>query len=241
MTTPSVNNPAAIIADAYFDAGLIQEGDSPNSEQIVSGMRRLTDLINVEQTQGLKLWLNTVVDVTLVAGQGTYVFGPTGDIVMAKPLRVIQADYVQLPVGNLVRRPLTVLSWDDYMRLSQLDQTGAVNSYFVNKKQSQLDVFFWLIPDATAASGGYCQVLLQEQVTGFISVTETMNFPIEWRMFLRWALADELATGQPQAIMDRCQQRAEMYRVKLEDWDVEDAPTQFTPDQRSQYATGRFK
>lgn len=241
MTAPAANTPAAIIEDAYFDAGIIQQGDSPDSEQIVSGMRRLTDLINLEQTQGLKLWLNVAVSVPLVAGQGTYVFSPTGDVVMPKPLRVIQADYVQYPLTDQVRRPLTVLSWDDYMRLSQVNQLGAVNSYFANKKDTQLDVFFWLIPDATAASDGECLVLLQEQVTNFINVTETMNFPIEWRMFLRWALADELATGQPQAIMDRCQQRAEMYRQKLEDWDVEDAPTQFTPDQRAQYATGRFR
>lgn len=241
MTAPSVNTPAAILEDAYQDAGILQQGDSPDSEQLVSGMRRLTDIINLEQTQGIKLWLNVAVDVTLVSGQGTYAFSPTGDVVMAKPLRVIQADYVQDPTGNAVRRPLTVLSWDDYMRLSQINQTGAVNSYFANKKETALDVFFWLIPDSIAASEGNCSVLLQEQVTNFINVTETMNFPIEWRMFLRWAMADELATGQPQAIMDRCSQRCETYRKVLEDWDVEDAPTQFTPDQRGQYATSRFR
>lgn len=241
MTAPSVNNPAAIIEDAYFEAGKLQEGQSPNSEQLVSGMRRLTDLINIEQTQGLKLWLNDTEDVTLVDGQGTYVFSPTGDVVMPKPLRVIQADYVQDPSGDETIRPLTVLSWDDYMRLSQLNQSGSVNSYFVNKKAEQLDVFFWLIPDSTAASDGVARVLLQKQVTNFTSVTETMNFPVEWRMFLVWGLADILATGQPQAIMDRCQQRAEMYKQKLEDWDVEDAPTQFTPDQRTQYGGSRFR
>lgn len=241
MTAPVINTPAAVIEDAYFEAGKLQEGQSPNSEQLVSGMRRLTDLINIEQTQGLKLWLNTTQDVTLVANQGTYVFSPTGDVVMPKPLRVIQADYVQNPGGDETIRPLTVMSWDDFMRLSQQNQAGAINSYFVNKKDTQLDVFFWLIPDSTAASQGVCRVLLQKQVTNFTAVTDTMNFPIEWRMYLVWGLADILATGQPQAIMDRCQQRAEMYKDKLESWDVEDTPTQFTPDQRTQYAGGRFR
>ena len=68
-----------------------------------------------------------------------------------------------------------------------------------------------------------------------------MNFPIEWRIALRWGLADELATGQPQSIMDRCQQRAISYRTMLEDWDVEDAPTRFTPDSRGQYSMGKFR
>lgn len=237
MTAPTDNTPASIITDAYFDAGLLQEGDSPNGEQLVSGMRRLTDLINVEQTQGIKLWLNVDTNVPLVAGQGTYTFSPTGDVVMPKPPRAIDAYYID---SSSIRRPLIPLSWNEYIRLSQINQTGAINSFFVNKKQSELSVFFWLIPDATAATGS-AHLLLQTQVTNFTNVTETMNFPIEWRMFLRWGLADELAGGQPQAIMDRCQQRAEMYREKLEGWDVEDTPTRFTPDPRAQQAGRSFR
>lgn len=240
MTAPADNTPAGIIEDAYLDAGLIQLGDSPNSEQIVVGMRKLTDMINLWQTQGLKLWLNVDTAITLTAGTGTYELGPTADggtVNMTKPLRVIEAYYLDEDEN---RRPLIALSWDDYIRLSQVTETGAINSYFVNKKQLTLSVFFWLIPDATAATGtGH--LLLQTQVTNFTSLTETMNFPIEWRMALRWGLADEICTGQPQAIMDRCAGRALTYRAMLEDWDVEDASTSFSPDSRSGYAAGRFR
>ena len=237
MTAPNPNTPIAIISDAYFDAGLTQEGQSPNSEQIVTGMRKLTDIINLWQTQGLKLWLNVDTTVPLVAGLGTYTFSPTGTVIMPKPPRAIDAYYMD---SNGIRRPLIPLSWNDYIRLSQVNTTGQINSYFVNKKQEELSVFFWLIPDATAATGT-AHLLLQTQVTNFISVIETMNFPIEWRIALRWGLADELATGQPQSIMDRCQQRAISYRTMLEDWDVEDAPTRFSPDSRGQYSTGKFR
>lgn len=237
MTTPNSNTPIAIISDAYFDAGLTQEGQAPNSEQIITGMRKLTDLVNLMQTQGLKLWLLQDQPITLVPGQGTYTFGLTGDVMMPKPPRAIDAYYED---ANHIRRPLVPLSWNEYIRLSQINQTGQINSYFVDKQQTLLSVFFWLIPDAVAATGT-AHLLLQKQVTNFIYVNETMNFPIEWRIALRWGLADELATGQPQAIMDRCQQRALQYRTMLEDWDVEDAPTRFTPDSRSQYATGGFR
>ncbi|MBV5322725.1 MAG: hypothetical protein JZU60_02685 [Ilumatobacteraceae bacterium] len=237
MPAPNDNTPISIINDAYFDAGLTQEGQIPNSEQIVMGMRKLTDIVNLFQTQGLKLWLMEDTAVSLVAGTGTYTFGPAGSMVMAKPPRVIDAYYED---ANHIRRPLIPLAWNDYTRLSQINQQGQVNSYFVNKQQTQLSVFFWLIPDALAATG-MAHLVLQKQVTNFITLTETLNFPIEWRIALRWALADELATGQPQAIMDRCQARATAYRLMLEDWDVEDAPTRFTPDSRSQYATGGFR
>ena len=237
MPAPNDNTPISIINDAYFDAGLTQEGQVPNSEQVVMGMRKLTDIVNLWQTQGLKLWLNQDFPVTLTAGQGTYTFGPAGTSVMAKPPRVIDAFYEDV---NHIRRPLIPLSWNEFNRLSKINQTGQLNSYFVDKQQTQLSVFFWSIPDAIAATG-LAHLQIQNQVTNFILVTETMNFPIEWRIGLRWALADELATGQPQAIMDRCQSRAIAYRTMLEDWDVEDAPTRFTPDSRSQYVAGSFR
>jgi hypothetical protein len=235
MTAPANNTPISIIQDAYFDAGLIGVGQAVNSEQIVMGMRKLTDLINLKQTQGLKLWLNVDTIVPLTSGTGVYTFAPGGSVDMTKPLRVVEAYYV---TANGVRRPLTPLAWADYVRLSTVNQTGSINSYFVNKKQTELSVLLWPTPDATAATGTV-HLVLQVQVTNFISLSETMNFPIEWRIALRWGLADELATGQPQAIMDRCQQRAATYWAMLEDWDVEDAPTRFTASKQGM-GFGRF-
>jgi len=207
MTTPSDNTPIKILTDAYLDAGLIRREQQLNSDQISSGLRRLTDLINFEQTQGLKLWLNYDLSITLTSGTGSYILGPTaagGTVNMTKPLRVMEAYYL---FSSGTRQPLVPLSWDDYIRLSQVTTEGAINSYFVNKQQSTLNVFFWLIPDDTAATGtGH--LLIQQQVTNPISVTEDMNFPVEWRLFLRWAVADEIATGQPTAIVERCANNA---------------------------------
>lgn len=235
MTAPTDNTPISVIQDAYQDAGLIAEGDSINSEQIVTGLRKLTDLVNLWQTQGIKLWLNVDTTITLVSGTATYTLGPAGSVVMVKPPRVLDAYYRDV---NGIRRPLVPMAWADYIRLSQITQTGAVNSYFVDKQATQLSVFFWLVPDATAALGT-AHLLLQTQVTNPISVTETVNFPVEWRIALRWGLADEICTGQPQAIMDRCQQRALAYRTALEDWDVEDVSVRFAADTRGQ--SGGFR
>ena len=238
MTSPAYFNTAArAIGEAMEDAGLLPEGATPNGEQYAKGLNKLNDIINLEQTQGLKLFLLQDIAVPLVQGQGTYVLSPTGDVVMTKPLRVIEAYYQDV---NAIRRPLIPLSWNDKIRLSQINQQGAINSYFVDKQATYLSVFFWLLPDSVAITG-QAHLLVQTQVTNMISLTEQTAFPQEWFMFLRWALADELATGQPQAIMDRCQARAERYRRMLEDWDVEDAPTQFQPDSRMNYHSGGFR
>ena len=238
MTSPATLQTAErVIRMAYRDAGLIQDGDEPTSEQYADGLLRLTDMVNLWQTQGLKLWLQYDLSIPLVSGQGTYTMGPGGSVDMTKPLRAIQGYYLDV---NSIRRPLVVLSREEYTRLSIVSQTGQINSYFIDKQQYMLSVSFWLIPDATAATGT-AHLIIQQQVTGPISLTSDTGFPVEWYMGLRWGLADELATGQPQAIMARCEQKAMAYRQALEDWDVEDASTTFTPDQRVLYAGQAFR
>jgi hypothetical protein len=159
---------------------------------------------------------------------------------MAKPSRVLQA----FIVGNTsnIRRPLTMLSVDEWERLSQVvGNSGQVNSYMVRKFASTLELNLWPAPDNTQVTDGQCTILLQVAPTGPIILSDNTSFPQEWRIALRWGLAEDISTGQPQAIIDRAAKNAEIYREQLEGWDVEDAPTYFAVDLRMQQGYGRFK
>ena len=69
MTTPiSFNTPDRVIRFAMDNAGLLQDGDSPSSEQYAKYMPRLNDMINVWQTEGIKLW---TLGMLTVAGART--------------------------------------------------------------------------------------------------------------------------------------------------------------------------
>lgn len=238
MTTPSSFTTAfRTIQLAMRNAGLLGEGEVPNSDQLAEYLPRLNDLVNVWCTQGLKLFLWEDISITLVQGQALYTLTPGGNVNMTKPFRSLQSYFLD---SNGIRRPLIALSWDEYLRLPQVNQEGSMNSYFVDKQATVLNVTFWMPPNATDATGtGH--LLVETQPTGYVSLTDSSAFPPEWSIALQWGLADEICTGQPQAIMQRCQQRAMAYRTALENWDMEDAPTQFTPDQRVGYAQGAFK
>lgn len=237
MTTPTINTAKWIIRSAMREAKLLGKGQDPTSEDYAEKMGRLQEMVNLWQTQGIKLWLNTDYTLTLTQGQATYTFGPTGTQAMAKPLRVVDAYYSD---QNQIRRPLFPLSWADWVRLSQINQQGALNQYFVDKQSTQLSVSFWLTPDYIT-SLGQAHLILQQQTAGLASINDSTLFPAEWALALVWGLADESASGQPQAIMDRCEKRASAYRQALEDWDVEDAPTRFTPDSQMFYQSGTFR
>jgi len=237
MTAPALRSPFRIIKEAMVNAGYLQPGNDPDSEDLATYTGRLLDLINLWQTQGLKLWLEEDLTVPLVAGQRMYSLGPGGDVDMVKPTRVKEGYYQEL--SGTTRRPLIPLARQEDTTLSNVSQQGPINSYFVDKQQLTLDIYFWLTPD-TQATTGEAHLIIQNQIVNFTNLTEVMNFPQEWFIALHWGLADEICTGQPQAIMDRCAQRAAAFRTALEDWDVEDADTRMHPDSRMSLHSGEF-
>lgn len=227
MTSTNYNTWDRIIRNAYRDAGYTQEGDDPNSEQFADAQNRLQDLITFEQTQGLKIWQQLDQAIPLIAGQATYSLFTGGGVNIPKPMRILESGYYLDSTG--ISRDIFMIAKGDYMTLGNKGQTGQIVQYLVDKLQTQINVTFWLVPDAIAATG-VAHLLIQQQVSQIIKLTDQMNFPQEWFLFLRWLLADDLSTGQPQAIMDRCAGRCAQYRTMIEAWDVEDAPTRFTPD-----------
>lgn len=239
MVAAVSNTAYGIINDAMHDAGLLQEGEEPTSEQLANNLRRLCDIVNLWQTQGLKLWLLEGISIPLTEGVSSYTLMPSGTVDMTKPLRALQG-YVLQATSN-VRRPVTMISWNEWMTLSQVSGNNSmISSVFIDKRATQLTVNVWNPPDATEALNTL-HLLIQTQAANPVNLEESMSFPQEWRIALRWGLADDICTGQPQAIMDRCQQRANAYREVLENWDVEDTATRFTPDTRIQYGQGKFK
>jgi hypothetical protein len=244
-SSPSISNAYGIICDALTDAGKLRSGSDPDGETIALNMRRLNKLINYYMTQGLKLFLLQDTAVTLVPpvsptqGVALYTFGPSGTVVMQKPLRVISGYYLDI-YGN--QRPLIALSYpNEYLNLSNLLQPGAINSYAVNKQAATLNVYLWNAPDQFTCTNGNVHFVFELSVTNFTGVTDQMAFPLEWSLALEWGLAELCSIGQPASVIARCAAMAEKYRMELENWDVEDADTEFQIDQRSNQYRGRFR
>lgn len=233
----TIQNGAYLVTKAYQDAAIVAKLGTPSATQFQDGLDRLNDIINLWATQGLKLWLQEDIAIPLTAGKATYSMGPSGDVNMTKPLSVYQAYYL---TSNQVRQPLTILSKDEWTRLSQTNIQGELNSFYPDKQLTFLYVNFYNTPDAQAATGT-AHVIARVAAQNFVATSDTVGFPPEWYIALRWALADDLATGQPAEVQQRCAQRAGAYRQALEDWDVEDAPTFFQPDARANQDVGRFK
>jgi len=256
MTAPTnYNTPRGIIERAMRDCGLLGKGRSPSSVDYADGLNRLNDIVNITQTQGVKLWLQQDYSFQPTQGFSLYVLAPTnlspwtGAILqaMTKPTRLLELDcYFQDNTGLI--RPLIPISRNEYNTLGarqtnyNVEDTqyqGAIVNLYVDKQENYLGVYLWQTPDAWSAKG-YVHLILQNQVTNYVQLTDSMGFPIEWTMYMHWALSAELSTGQPQAVIDRCEQKAGVYREALEAWDTENVPVYLQPDTRNQYQGSRF-
>jgi len=243
MTIPSyTNTPVRLIKRAYFETGLLELGQDPNSEQLAMGMERLNDMVNAWQTQGLKLWLELDLPIALTAGVYLYPQTQILNGITTKPLRVKEGYFLYNP-GNpsgQTMYPLIPLGRSEWDTVGTRSSPGTITSYYVDKQPAVLNVNLWQAPSASFATQGQVHLIVQQQQTNAVQLTDQMVFPQEWFLALLWGLADESSTGQPAQTQERCASRAMQYRTALENWDVEDAPTQFQPDSRMGYAQNRF-
>src|SRR5438105_946581 len=180
----TANTSLDIVQKAYEDAGYVQEGSAVSDEQIIRGLARLTDLIALYQTQGLKLFLETDMAVPLIADQISYDLMPGGAVDTVRPLRVKQGYYSD---SNGNHRPIIALSRDEYSRLGQINIPGQINSFFAEKMADRLRIHMWNPPDATAALGTV-HLIVHQQARGVASVEGKTGFPTEWVIALRWGL-----------------------------------------------------
>lgn len=217
------------ITDAMVDAGLLMEGATPSTDQQAKYLRRLNDIVQLAQTRGLKLWLERDFSTTLVQGTASYTLTSAGTQIV----RVTQDGY-RLSAAN-EKTPVRIISREEYTRLSNTTQEGSITQVFVEKLVTSTKVYCWNVPDAQAALGTL-HLIGQVRVSNYALTSDdlTTSFPQEWAIYLRWALADEICTGQPESIMQRCATKAAMFLNVLEDWDVEDASTKFESSANSQ-------
>ncbi len=241
MTQPiTFSQVISLIQGAYFEAMLIEEGQQVNSEQIAVGINKLNALANHLQIKGLRLWTQVDYPITLVAGQSSYPLTGT----YGKPLRIPKdLGYLLFTGGNPypTKVPITTLSQQEWVLLSQSGAQGLVSQIYVDKQVSSLIVNTYLIPDTFTAANYVLHVVYQQQMTPAMQITDTTVFPLEWYQGLRWLLAQQICMGQPQEVISRIDAMAAKYQEDLDGWDVEDAQVFFTPDIRASYSMGRFR
>lgn len=240
MTVAVYNSVDRLVRMAMFDAGLIEEGSDPNPDQQGNYVQRLLDMIQIWQLEGCKLFLMQDVVLPLVLNQSVYTIGPgSPNINMTKPQRVEGAYWVD--AQGTSKRDIFRVERYDWDRMPPAQQNGTVTQFYEDRQISSITIYLWNKPGSYDVAGALHLVIRSAGVGGIASIADavTLHFPIEWAMALRWGLAADIATGQPDTIVQRCERMAAYYKGILENFDVEEGGVTFQPD--AGHAPSRFK
>jgi hypothetical protein len=189
MTTTHTTTAQQIIDDAYTLIGKKDMGASLEWAEVEYGLRLLNDLIKQWQTKGVRLQTVYDMTVTIVAAKASYTVSATGDVVLARPDRIISA--LRRDSDN-DDTPVDVVSMEDYRRLSIKASPGQTTMIAYAKTTDSGTVYVWPVEDAVGAS---LILAVQRQIDKFDDTEDAGDFPSEMFLALKFGLAALLDNG----------------------------------------------
>jgi hypothetical protein len=149
---------------------------------------------------------------------------------LVRPIRVIDGRRYNLT--SQIEVPLAEMDRGEYMDMPNKTSTGAVNSYFYDRRGGPVDsglIYFWPAPADTSEA---VKLTIARPVEIFTAAGNTPDFPEEWIRAAEWGLADEIADEYdvPEPKRSRIERRAAQYLQEVNWFERELVSIEFVPD-----------
>jgi len=222
-----------LIKAAFRLIGVGHRGESVPADEMNDAAQALNIMLKAWQADGLQLWKRAEASIMLSAGTSTYTLGPTGSIVMQRPLRILEA--VRRDSSN-IDVPLNKLSKNEYWGLSDKSSTGTPVSYHYDPQLDNGKLYLWQTPNASAASEYTIEIVYHLPVEDMDSSTNNFDYPVEWLEAIKFGLALRLAPeyGIDTPYQYRLQGQFDEIYDKALSWDTENTSVYFQPDYQGQ-------
>ena len=183
-----------LITNALLDLGVLADEETPTSSQAAGGLRKLNNLIESWNIEGLMPIGGTAQTFPLVSNQGTYTLGVGGDFNTARP-NIVTACYVRdttQPVATRVDYPLYMYTEKEFSEvpLKGLESTLPMGVYFDNATPLT-NVTFYPIP----STANYTFVMWSDVILPSLTLTQQIAVAPGYARALEANLAVELAAS----------------------------------------------
>lgn len=218
-----------LIKAAFRLIGVGHRGESVPADEINDASEALNLMLKAWQADGLQLWKREEQSIPLTASKRVYTLGPTGDVVMQRPLRLLEV--VRRTSGN-IDVPLNRLSKNEYYGLSNKLSEDVPVSYHFDPQLDNAELTFWPTPDTGAATEYTIEIVYHRPFEDVDSATDNFDCPVEWLEAVKFGLALRLAPeyGVDLPTQYRLQKQFDDIYDKALSWDVEDTSIYFQPD-----------
>ena len=218
-----------LIKASFRLIGVGHRGESVPAEEISDASQALNIMLKAWQADGVQLWKRAEQSITLTASQRIYTLGPAGDIVMQRPLRIIEC--VRRDSSN-IDVPLNKLSKEEYYSLSNKFSEGVPVSYNYDPQLTSGVLSLWAVPDTNAASEYTVEIVYHLPFEDMDNATDNFDCPVEWFQAIKFGLALDLANeyGVDLPNQYRLQKQFDAAYNRARTWDVEDDSIYFQPN-----------
>lgn len=175
-----------IIAWAFANLGVAQEGESLTARMYEDGLRALNGILQTFSSSP-HLWTATEATLTLVANQPAYVLSP-------RALRVTSCRYRL----NGIETPMTMWSRQEYLDqpTKVVSPSIPVNFYF-DPKVASGTLYLWPAPSTATA----LQYDVRYDYIRFLEIqtasNQTLDIPQQWIEAVTWNLSRRLMAQYP--------------------------------------------
>jgi len=176
-----------IIKSAMRRLRVIQSGEEPSAAELADALEYLNDLLGTLSVEGLFVPHTTNETLNLTPGKQTYSIGSGGDFNTGRPISIVSA-YTTI---NGVDYPCEVIPRKKWLGIVY-KATSASYPYWLNyhDKSPLGEINFYPIPtDATTFT-----IDSIKQLTEFADANAVTDLPREYERYLKYALANELAS-----------------------------------------------
>lgn len=224
-----------IIRQAYEIIGVAVDGEALNGDDIDVAQRALNVMIKAWMAHGLNLWLRDTQSIPLVQGQASYTLGPTGDVVMVRPKRILEMNRKTTSDGHEIN--MVPLSRNEYEFLPNKSTQGTPVQYNYNPTLTNGTLYVWPTATATEATNLTLEIVYETEVEDLDSSLDNVDFPPEWIEAIIYNLAVRLAPINSLDIKERSFLRAEAKEMLdlVLNFDTENESMFIQPNYRSNF------
>lgn len=173
-----------IVTDALIELGVVAAGQAAESEDAALGLRKLNQLM--QTWTNARLTFPTLVEISVpLDGSASYTIGPTGDVVAARPVKVLSATATLADVEYHVNVQTREV-WDS-ITVKDVDGGPPCDVWYDAQSTNGR---IYVYPQST----GYTLVLTcQTLLTSFANLSTTVTLPEGYETAMYLNLADRLA------------------------------------------------
>lgn len=211
MADTSTKTALDVITGALRKIGQYSPGETLSSEDANDALDIFNGLLDILSTQHFAIYNNVETVVPLTTGKSSYTLGTGGDISIERPLSISQI-FTRITTGaSPVDFPCDVWPLEQYSKIGLKNQPGPwPKSAYYNTSYPLATLYLWPVPNAAAELH-----IFSDQVLSNLNLTDLLNLPRGYFLFLQYELATLLAPEYGVPVPPAVAQAASQMRASI--------------------------